>query len=329
MANQEASFTLAQLEKLLKSVSNDVVLVGGQALAFWANFYDINNALIGANESLTKDVDFLGKRKDVKEIADGVSGTASYPSEHAMTILAGQVTIKLGANDFLNIDVIRRVGGLDTDAVKSRALTSTLGDATFQVMHPLDVLKSRIENLATIPEKQNSTGIAQARLSLLVANKFIQALTQETDGQKMALKGIEYIASVAKSPAGCKSSREFGIDFFQSIPVESINVDLFHANRWPRLVAELQKSAGIYVSKEDGQSNSLAVIWNALPATSAHSGVIVATSDSEVIQHVGLGRHVVWPRRQLFGDPIEVDKFVNIGRDGEVQNDRSGPEVSV
>lgn len=38
MINQEASFTIQQLENLLKSVSDDVVLVGGQALAFWANF---------------------------------------------------------------------------------------------------------------------------------------------------------------------------------------------------------------------------------------------------------------------------------------------------
>lgn len=240
MSNQEVSFTQEHLEKLLTGVSEDVVLVGGQALMLWAYIYNIDLRFIGINGALTKDADFLGQRKDVKEIAKNTSGRASYPHERAMTILAGQITIPLEGELFLNVDVIHHVGGLDTEEVKARALKGVLGKATFKVMHPLDVLKSRIENLSTIKVKQTPEGVAQAKLSLLVANKFISILTNEADGQRLALKGIEYIVSVAKSSAGCKSTREFGIDFFRAIPVEVITVDLFHQIRWPRLVAELK-----------------------------------------------------------------------------------------
>jgi hypothetical protein len=111
-------------------------------------------------------------------------------------------------------------------------------------MHPLDVLKSRIENLATLQDKQTPEGITQAKLALQVANKFITAIAKNTDSQKSALKAIETIVNIAKSSAGCKCAREFGIDFFQAIPKNAIKDEQFHQIRWPRLVQELDKCAG-------------------------------------------------------------------------------------
>jgi hypothetical protein len=90
--------------------------------------------------------------------------------------------------------------------------------------------------------------------------------------------------------------------------------------------AILERAIGIL--KTQGVQ-SLASNWNAISPTGAHSGVIVAMSDTEVIQHVGQGRHVVWARNQLFGDSFEVDQCVNIGRDGRVQNARPDRTVSL
>jgi hypothetical protein len=213
LTEREVSFTTETLKQLLHAVSEDVVLVGGQALSFWVNFYSIDlssHHIVGA---ISRDADFLGKRKDVKHIADGVSGKAIYPSERAMTAIAGQVIIRLDQNEFLNIDVIHRVVGIDANAVRERALQAEFEGVSFRVMHPLDVLKSRIENLATLQDKQTPEGITQAKLSLQVANKFITRIADHIDGQKSALKAIEAIITIAKSSAGCKCAREFGIDW--------------------------------------------------------------------------------------------------------------------
>lgn len=161
-----------------------------------------------------------------------------------MTAIAGQVIIRLDQNEFLNIDVIHRVVGIDANAIRERALQAEFEGVSFRVMHPLDVLKSRIENLATLQDKQTPEGITQAKLSLQVANKFITRIADHIDGQKSALKAIEAIITIAKSSAGCKCAREFGIDFFQAIPRNAIKDEQFHQMRWPRLVKELDKCAG-------------------------------------------------------------------------------------
>ncbi|MCR4304328.1 MAG: hypothetical protein NUV63_08935 [Gallionella sp.] len=244
MTEREASFTTETLKQLLHAVSEDVVLIGGQALSFWVNYYSIDlspHHIVGA---ISRDADFLGERKDVKHIADGVSGKTIYPSEHEMTAIAGQVVIRLDQNEYLNIDVIHRVVGIDANAVRKRALQAEFDGVSFRVMHPLDVLKSRIENLATLQDKQTPEGITQANLALQVANKFITTIADNIDGQKSALKAIEAVVNIAKTSAGCKCARGFGIDFFQAIPKNAIKDEQFHQMRWPHLVKELDKCAG-------------------------------------------------------------------------------------
>ncbi len=244
MTEREASFTTETLKQLLHAASEDVVLVGGQALSFWVNFYSIDLSLHHIVGAINRDADFLRERKDVKHIADGVSGKAIYPSERAMTAIAGQVVMRLDQNEYLNIDVIHRVVGIDANAVRKRALPAEFDGVPFRVMHPLDVLKSRIENLAALQDKQTPEGITQAKLALQVTNKFIATIAGNIDGQKSALKAIEAIVNIAKSPAGCKCAREFGIDFFQAIPKNAIKDEQFHQRRWPRLAQELDKCAG-------------------------------------------------------------------------------------
>jgi cell filamentation protein len=68
---------------------------------------------------------------------------------------------------------------------------------------------------------------------------------------------------------------------------------------------------------------SLAETWNAIPATTAQSGTIMAVSDLEVIQSAGQGKYVVWPRQKLSGYPIEEGKSADISADGTVKEPRS------
>ena len=55
------------------------------------------------------------------------------------------------------------IAGLDTRAIQRRAATITLASgADLRVLHPLDVLQSRLQNLRLIAGKRNAGGIAQA-----------------------------------------------------------------------------------------------------------------------------------------------------------------------
>jgi hypothetical protein len=241
----EAVFTPEQLQHLLSKADSATVLVGGQALVFWVDYYGVPTSPEKRAEGISSDADFLGDRNLVGRLAEGVHGKASYPSQHAITALVGQVTIPLSENEFLNVDVIDRIVGIDADAVRKRAVQAQLGDVQFLVMHPLDVLQSRIENLAQLADKQTDEGIDQALLSVQVAKFYIEAIALAEDGEHLALKAIEHVVSIAKSSAGRKVSTEFGIEFLSGLPVQAIQNERFLTRRWPRIVEELSGESAL------------------------------------------------------------------------------------
>ncbi|MFM0258430.1 hypothetical protein [Paraburkholderia sediminicola] len=228
--------------QVLARLSADAVLVGGQALAVWISYYGLEEQINLRDKSISDDADFLGKRQDVIAIANGVMGVATFPPQSDISAMVGQVAIPTSETEFVNVDVIHRVVGLDADDVRLRASTIDWGAVQFQVMNPLDVLASRIENLKQLPGKRNADGVMQARVAVLVARAYIDELLQGDD-EKAALKAIERVASLAKSSAGRTAAREFRIDFMPGIPGERVSSEAFRTIRWPRLRAELQRAA--------------------------------------------------------------------------------------
>ncbi|KAB2841543.1 MAG: hypothetical protein F9K47_11110, partial [Burkholderiales bacterium] len=119
MTRQEIAFAADQLRKLLSGVGRNGVLVGGQALAFWADYYRI--PLDDALPVVSKDADFLGDRALVERISEVSGGHASFPPRRAMSALIGQVTIELANDQFLDVDVLHKIVGVRADSVKRRA----------------------------------------------------------------------------------------------------------------------------------------------------------------------------------------------------------------
>jgi len=82
---------------------------------------------------------------------------------------------------------------------------------------------------------------------------------------------------------------------------------------------QFQQQRGYTYTAHTQETQSLATIWNAIPANGQKAGAIKAISETEVIQDIGRGQYVVWNREQLTGAEIEIDKQVTISSSGEVQ----------
>lgn len=67
---------------------------------------------------------------------------------------------------------------------------------------------------------------------------------------------------------------------------------------------------------------SLSDQWAAVPPVGPSIGAIKALDNTVLIQHVGQGRHVAWPRSLLHGDHPDLGATVTIEIDGFVRNDR-------
>jgi hypothetical protein len=103
----EARVPLDLLERILKLAGTDMILVGGQALAFWAAYYHTSAPTI----AITKDVDLLGTKADVERLARGLDAKAVFPHEQDLTMLVGQVLKDLPGGNYVNIDVMFRITG--------------------------------------------------------------------------------------------------------------------------------------------------------------------------------------------------------------------------
>jgi hypothetical protein len=75
------------LERILALADHGMILIGGQALAFWAAHYGTPAPVI----AITKDVDLVGTKADVERLARGLDARKVFPLNSAMTLLVGQI----------------------------------------------------------------------------------------------------------------------------------------------------------------------------------------------------------------------------------------------
>jgi hypothetical protein len=234
------------LERILELAGVEMILVGGQALAFWAGYYDTPAPAI----AITKDIDLLGTKADVERLARGLDARALYPQKIDRTMLVGQVLKDLPGGDYVNIDVMFRVyGDIATEAIASRAVLAENPAGRFRVMHPMDVLQGRLENVYGLSAKQDEHGVAQLRLAIDVARTFIDDIaSQETTGaddsaRPVVLRHLARLETLALSDAGRKVAKRFGVHVADAIDPKSVShIKSFVSKKLPQLLKLMSPS---------------------------------------------------------------------------------------
>src|SRR6185312_7663537 len=135
------------------------------------------------------------------------------------------------------IDFLDRIVGLKTEGIQRRAVVLELVDGSrLRVLHPLDVLESRLKNLAELPSKRNPHGIAQAHLAIDVAKCFLEQLLREASARRI-LDAIERMAQIAGQKSLQAVLHDHGIDVLAAVPAERIPNEAFRTKRWPQILA--------------------------------------------------------------------------------------------
>ena len=239
----EVALTPKEVDTILGQAGH-TLLVGGQALAFWANYYEIKP--IGElSMKITSDVDFLGTAADAKRLGAAMGWKVWLATmDDAGSGQAAKVTKRLPGGGVKQVDYLSAIVGLDSVRIQARAVEARLpAGPTVRILHPLDVLESRLRNLQTLPDKRNPQGIAQAHLALEVVARFISALI-DRDDQRTALDAVERVARIALDKGLVGVLVQCGVDPLTAVPATRITSPEFQANRWPqvqRLVAEVRR----------------------------------------------------------------------------------------
>jgi hypothetical protein len=235
----EAPLTPEEVRKILSICSPRGLLVGGQALAFWADHLQVErpeNLVSG----VTADADFIGDSALAKDLARHLGWQVWIPALDDATPQTGKVTHRTNSGEVKQVYFLSGVVGLTTKDLVRRAIELEMPEIDhLRVIHPIDVLDSRIQNLHWLPEKRTDAGIAQARLAVDVARAFIRQEVATRD-ERAGLKLLERVADIAGDIGAVRVFLLYGIDPLKGVPLEDFRTtSALHKVRWPQIVAEV------------------------------------------------------------------------------------------
>jgi hypothetical protein len=241
-ALQEVELTPDEVERILRACGTDALLVGGQALAVWAVHYGIQP--VGQlSRTVTMDADFIGTRA----VAHALHRSLGQPwklRKGTLDDIGGQVAkvYSKTVDGIKQVDFLSGIVGLDTDAVRKRAAEITLPDGvSVNVLHPLDVLESRLRNLDSIPAKRNAVGVAQARLAVSVVRAFIEDFMDGGNDPRKVRQAVKRVERIALDARLAQVALTYDIDVLAAIPVERIAYPRFHELQWPKILARFER----------------------------------------------------------------------------------------
>ena len=235
----EEPLTPTEVQAILGICSPRGVLVGGQALAFWADHLQVKRP---ANlvSGVTADADFIGDAALAKSVGKRLGWNTWIPSLDDATPQTGKVTRRLKSGSVKQVDFLSGVVGLTTKDLVRRAVDMEVpAIGHLRVMHPVDVLDSRIQNLHVLPEKRTEAGVAQAGLSVDVARAFIR-VEIATRTERAGLKLLERVADIAGDIAAVRGYLLYGVEPLDAVPIEDFRTtSTLHKVRWPQIRAEV------------------------------------------------------------------------------------------
>ena len=233
----EIALTREEVDGILALCGSQALLVGGQALAFWAEYFRVEpvGELSG---NINSDVDFIGTAQVAKQLATALNWTIWLPTLDEATEQTARVTRQVPGGGLKQVDFLRAIVGLDTDRIQKRAVEVALpGGALIRILHPLDVLESRLRNLEHLPSKRVAASIAQAELAVAIAGKFFAWLLDSGAAPRTLLDAVERITQMGLDQGLARVAVDHGIDPLASVPASRIEIPQFQARRWPQILA--------------------------------------------------------------------------------------------
>jgi hypothetical protein len=235
--SREAALSADDFASILRLCAPEGLLVGGQALAFWVDRLEVPRPAVLAR-SITTDADFIGGAPLAKRLGRGLGWKIWVPSLDDATPQLAKVTHLEPDGTIKQVDFLSGVVGLTTKDVRRRAQSLEVGGiGQVVVMHPLDVLDSRIQNLHLLPAKRTEAGFAQARLAISMVAAFIRA-EAKLQGERAALKQLERVVAIADDHAAILVFVLYGIDVLQAVPLDAFPATTeLHRTRWRQVQA--------------------------------------------------------------------------------------------
>jgi len=234
----EVALTPEEVDSILAVCGPKALLVGGQALAFWANYFDVEP--VGElSAKVTTDADFIGSTAVAAELLAAL-GRGWDMRSATLDDATGQVAkvyAKVPGGGVKQVDFLSGIAGMDTRRVRARAPVVDLpSGAQIRVLHPLDVLESRLRNLQILPTKRNASGVAQARLAIDVARRFLESILERGESARALHREVNRVIELGLESRLSMVLMDYHLDVLAAVPVARIASPDFRSRRWPKVL---------------------------------------------------------------------------------------------
>lgn len=215
----------------------EAVIVGGQAVNFWAEVFQAEEPEILQYRPFTsRDLDL---HRLVPEAARMLATQAletekeQNPFGKAFTIVSHTFRIETEAGRTLMIDSLKMVNGLTPREVKLGTVTAEYHKVIVRVLNPIVCFKSKIHNLRNLPQ-QDRQDEKHVRLLMPCCRAFVRRLLQEAQGSgnyRQVLNALEQVIKVTSSSATQLVAQSLGMALLQTVPLDEIS-----DNKHPKIV---------------------------------------------------------------------------------------------
>lgn len=241
----------------LGDVAEQVVLVGGQAVNVWSEFYVAQgraDELIPDAPFVSKDIDFCASRATVQVVAARLpTGRAKFANLDEATPQVGLVQFIDEAGQQRQIDFLGAPFGMETKAITDASVPLDVLDAQgcptghrFRVMHPVDCMESRVHNVVGLAHAYDSLhGRKQLRASIVCAREALKDIldmpaTESFNPVRAALDLNERIFDLClRDRHGRVVHARTGIDPFDAVLADPRLGEGFTTTRFPQVCARL------------------------------------------------------------------------------------------
>jgi hypothetical protein len=201
------------------------VLIGGQAVNYWAELYSIEEPdLLKWRPFTSEDIDFQGNREDVRAIGVQLGRAPLYPRPVEMTALAGMIPLQLG-NLKSQIEIIRSVPGVPTKLLQESALESAWEQYLIRVIDPISLLCAKT-HLALKVQQSDRRDVEHVAIMLICVRAFLRGALLKVEGGVMPVRGwlaaAERVLTLSESATGGKTERRFQLDWANALPLQEI-----------------------------------------------------------------------------------------------------------
>lgn len=201
------------------------VLIGGQAVNYWAErYFQIESELEALQPFTSEDIDFKGGKRDVKRIAEQLQLNEVYPSRVAITALAGCVPFQIGDLKS-NIEIVRTVPGI-SGSIEALAIEAELADKIIRVLDPISLLACKLDLLATVSQ-QHRRDLEHIRILIPCVRAFLREFLLQVEQNELPVRGwlgaTNRVLKLTTSSRSRKIAGRFDIDWSEILPLREID----------------------------------------------------------------------------------------------------------